>query len=47
MHLHRDLLTIADGYAKEVLKITPDDMSALMEDKAKVEIEASAVVPHI
>jgi 2-aminobenzoate-CoA ligase len=26
MHLHRDLLTIADGYAKEVLAITPDDV---------------------
>ena len=26
MHFHRDLLIIADGYAKEVLKITPDDV---------------------
>ncbi len=26
MHFHRDLLTIADGYAKEVLAITPDDI---------------------
>ena len=26
MHFHRDLLTIADGYAKEVLKVTPDDI---------------------
>ena len=26
MHFHRDLLTIADGYAKEVLGITPDDV---------------------
>ena len=26
MHFHRDLLIIADGYAKEVLKVTPDDM---------------------
>jgi 2-aminobenzoate-CoA ligase len=27
-HLHRDLLAIADGYAKEVLAITPDDVIA-------------------
>ncbi|WP_151719367.1 AMP-binding protein [Gemmobacter serpentinus] len=26
MHFHRDLLIIADGYAKEVLGITPDDI---------------------
>ena len=26
MHFHRDLLIIADGYAKEVLRSTPDDM---------------------
>ena len=26
MHFHRDLLMIADGYAKEVLKVTPDDV---------------------
>jgi 2-aminobenzoate-CoA ligase len=26
MHFHRDLLTIADGYAKEVLRVTPDDV---------------------
>ena len=26
MHFHRDLLTIADGYAKEVLKVRPDDV---------------------
>ena len=26
MHFHRDLLIIADGYAKEVLKVTPDDI---------------------
>lgn len=26
MHFHRDILTIADGYAKEVLKVTPDDV---------------------
>src|SRR5271154_2219505 len=26
MHFHRDLLMIADGYAKEVLGITPDDV---------------------
>ncbi len=26
MHFHRDLLIIADGYAREVLKITPDDV---------------------
>ena len=25
MHFHRDLLTIADGYAKEVLEVTADD----------------------
>ena len=26
MHFHRDLLTIADGYAKEVLRVGPDDI---------------------
>ena len=26
MHFHRDLLMIADGYAREVLKVTPDDV---------------------
>ncbi len=26
MHFHRDLLMIADGYAKEVLDVTPDDV---------------------
>ena len=26
MHFHRDLLIIADAYAKEVLKVTPDDV---------------------
>jgi len=26
MHFHRDLLIIADGYAREVLKVTPDDV---------------------
>ena len=26
MHFHRDLLVIADGYAREVLKVTPDDV---------------------
>ncbi len=26
MHFHRDLLNIADGYAKEVLGVTPDDV---------------------
>jgi 2-aminobenzoate-CoA ligase len=26
MHFHRDLLIIADSYAKEVLKVTPDDV---------------------
>ena len=26
MHFHRDLLSIADGYAKEVLRVTPDDV---------------------
>src|SRR5690349_22297173 len=26
MHFHRDLLIIADGYAKETLKVTPDDV---------------------
>jgi len=26
MHFHRDLLMIADGYAREVLKVTPDDI---------------------
>src|SRR2546430_13629543 len=25
MHFHRDLLIVADGYAKEVLSVTPDD----------------------
>src|SRR6476661_6140559 len=25
-HFHRDLLIIADGYAKEVLRVTPDDI---------------------
>ena len=25
-HFHRDLLIIADGYAKEVLRVTPDDV---------------------
>ncbi len=25
MHFHRDLLIIADGYAREVLRVTPDD----------------------
>ncbi len=25
-HFHRDLLTIADGYAREVLKVTPEDV---------------------
>jgi len=25
MHFHRDLLIIADGYAREVLNVTPDD----------------------
>ena len=25
-HYHRDLLTIADGYAREVLKVTPEDV---------------------
>ena len=25
-HFHRDLLIIADGYAREVLKVTPDDV---------------------
>ena len=24
MHFHRDLLIIADGYAKEILGVTPD-----------------------
>jgi 2-aminobenzoate-CoA ligase len=28
MHFHRDLLAIADGYAKEVLQIKPDDIIA-------------------
>src|SRR5689334_17403162 len=28
MHFHRDLLMVADGYAKEVLKVTPDDVFA-------------------
>ena len=26
MHFHRDLLLIADGYAKEILSVTPDDI---------------------
>jgi 2-aminobenzoate-CoA ligase len=26
MHFHRDLLIIADGYAKEILSVTPDDV---------------------
>lgn len=26
MHFHRDLLVIADGYAKEILGVTPDDV---------------------
>jgi len=26
MHFHRDLLIIADGYAQEILKVTPDDV---------------------
>src|SRR5882757_91863 len=26
MHSHRDLLVVADGYAKEVLNVTPDDV---------------------
>ncbi|MBV8188433.1 MAG: AMP-binding protein [Alphaproteobacteria bacterium] len=26
MHFHRDLLIVADGYAKEVLGVTPDDV---------------------
>lgn len=26
MHFHRDLLMIADGYAREVLKVTPEDV---------------------
>src|SRR5437899_1727682 len=26
VHFHRDLLIIADGYAKEVLRLTPDDV---------------------
>ena len=26
VHFHRDLLIIADGYAKEVLRLTPEDM---------------------
>ncbi|MFZ3584156.1 AMP-binding protein [Loktanella sp. DJP18] len=26
MHFHRDILMIADGYAKEVLQVTPDDI---------------------
>src|SRR5689334_1368053 len=26
MHFHRDLLMVADGYAKEVLKVTPEDV---------------------
>jgi 2-aminobenzoate-CoA ligase len=26
MHFHRDLMIVADGYAKEVLNVTPDDV---------------------
>src|SRR5258708_25665336 len=26
MHFHRDLLIVADGYAREVLNVTPDDV---------------------
>ncbi len=26
MHFHRDLLMVADGYAREVLKVTPEDV---------------------
>jgi 2-aminobenzoate-CoA ligase len=26
MHFHRDLLSIADGYARDVLRVTPDDV---------------------
>lgn len=26
MHFHRDILSIADGYAREVLQVTPDDV---------------------
>jgi 2-aminobenzoate-CoA ligase len=26
MHFHRDLMVVADAYAKEVLKVTPDDI---------------------
>jgi 2-aminobenzoate-CoA ligase len=26
MHFHRDILAVADGYAREVLKVTPDDV---------------------
>ena len=26
MHFHRDLMIVADGYAREVLKVTPDDV---------------------
>src|SRR5438876_7621122 len=26
MHFHRDLLIVADGYAREVLNVTPDDI---------------------
>jgi len=26
MHFHRDLLIIADGYAREVLQVKPDDI---------------------
>jgi 2-aminobenzoate-CoA ligase len=26
MHFHRDLLIVADGYAKEILQVTPDDV---------------------
>lgn len=26
MHFHRDLLIIADGYAREILQVTPDDV---------------------
>jgi len=28
MHFHRDILIIADGYAREILRITPDDVFA-------------------
>src|SRR5689334_3438841 len=26
MHFHRDILAVADGYAREVLRVTPDDV---------------------